>query len=122
MRTLEAKDAAPGSKRGLQLSLPMAELHRLGAFEAVLQLHSGTTESRVFTRNVDLRESRLVRLDGKDFVRTYPQAVHDRVTFRDEATGLVARDGEGELWRLLGAAMLLALLVETLLAWRFGRR
>jgi len=44
------------------------------------------------------------------------------VTFLDEGGGLLRGEGEGEMWRLLGAGMLLALLLETLLAWRFGRR
>lgn len=108
--------------RQLQLTVPMAELRQLGAYEAKLQLHSGGDETRVFTRNVDVAESRLVRLAPGDFARVYPPETHALVTFRDEATGLSAATGEGELWRLLGAAMLAALLLETLLAWRFGRR
>ncbi|MGE3173343.1 MAG: BatA domain-containing protein [Planctomycetota bacterium] len=108
--------------RPLELDLPMATLPALGAYAATLQLHSGGTETRVFARNPAIVESKLVRLGAADFARSYPQEVHDRVVFRDESSGLVAGAGEGELWRLLGAGVLLALLLETLLAWRFGRR
>ena len=100
----------------------MSELHSLGGYEAKLMLHSGAEESRVFARNVDVGESRLVRMLPQDFVRAFPQELHTRVTFLDEGGGLLRGEGEGEMWRLLGVGMLLALLLETLLAWRFGRR
>jgi hypothetical protein len=57
-----------------------------------------------------------------DFARAFPQELHSRVSFLDEAGGLLRGEGEGEAWRLLGAMLLLAMLLETLLAWRFGRR
>ena len=44
------------------------------------------------------------------------------MSFLDEAGGLLRGEGEGEAWRLLGAMLLVAMLLETLLAWRFGRR
>lgn len=118
--------AAPGTTQAtsaqLELVVPMSELHSLGGYEAKLMLHSGAEESRVFARNPDVAESRLVRMLPQDFTRAYPQELHARVTFLDEAGGLLRGEGEGELWRVLGAGMLLALLLETLLAWRFGRR
>jgi hypothetical protein len=117
-----APERGNGEPRLLQLTLPMAELRQFGAYEATLQLHAGATETRVFTRSADATESHLVRLQATDFARVYPPEVHDRVTFRDDASGFAASTGEGELWRLLAAAMLAALLLETLLAWRFGRR
>ncbi len=118
-----ANGAAPNdARRPLELTVPMADLRQLGAYELTLHLHSGTPETRVFTRSLDPLESRLVRLAPGDFARIYPPEVQDRVTFRDEAAGFAAGSGEGEIWRLLGFAMLAALLLETLLAWRFGRR
>ena len=108
--------------RALELALPMAELTSLGCYDVQLRLHSGTVETRVFARNPDIFESRLVRLATADFTRVFPPEIHDRVTFRDESAGLGSGGSEGELWRLLGFGMLLALLLETLLAWRFGRR
>ncbi|MEQ1630839.1 MAG: BatA domain-containing protein [Planctomycetota bacterium] len=112
-------EAAP---RALELSLPMTELTSLGGYEVRLALHSGNVETRAFARNPDIVESRLVRLSSADFTRVFPPDLHDRVTFRDESAGLASGGGEGELWRLIGLGMLLALLLETLLAWRFGRR
>lgn len=115
-------ETATGSPKALELALPMTELGSLGAYEVQLRLHSGATETRVFARNVDPAESKLVRLLPADFARVFPPDLHERVSFHDEGTGLTEGEGEGELWKLLGAAMLAALLLETLLAWRFGRR
>ncbi len=106
----------------LELVVPMSDLHSLGGYEAKLMLHSGAEESRAFARNPDIAESRLVRVLPQDFTRAYPSELHTAVTFLDESGGLLRGEGEGEMWRLLGAAMLLALLLETLFAWRFGRR
>ena len=114
--------AQPAAPQTLEVVVPMAELHSLGGYEAKLMLHSGAEESRVFARNVDVGESRLVRMLPQDFARAFPQELQPRVTFLDEGGGLLRGEGEGEMWRLLGAGMLLALLLETLLAWRFGRR
>lgn len=111
-----------GGPRPLELVLPMADLGALGAYEAQLKLHSGSFETRLFARNPDPAESRLVRLLPADFARVFPPDLHERVSFHDESTGLTEGEGEGELWKLIGAAMLAALLLETLLAWRFGRR
>ena len=60
-----------------------------------------------------------------DMVAAYeglPPELQELVTFRDEDAGFGSTSGEGELWRVLAATMLLALLFESLLAWRFGRR
>ncbi len=114
--------AQPAAPQSLEVVVPMSELHSLGGYEAKLMLHSGAEESRVFARNVDVGESRLVRMLPQDFARAFPQEVQSRVTFLDEGGGLLRGEGEGEMWRLLGVGMLLALLLETLLAWRFGRR
>lgn len=106
----------------LQLQLPMTELRTLGVHEFDVELHSGLTDARAFSRNAPLDESRLVRLTQRDFARTYPPELQELVTFREDDAGFGSTSGEGELWRVLAATMLLALLLESLLAWRFGRR
>jgi hypothetical protein len=76
----------------------------------------------MLARNVPTEESRLVRMTETDFRRVYPAELHDKLAFREESSGIDGSAGEGELWRTLGIVMMLALLVETVLAWRFGRR
>ena len=118
----EATTQGATAAQSLELAVPMAELRSLGGYEATLMLHSGAEEARVFARNPDVVESRLVRMLDADFARAFPQELHARVSFLDEAGGLLRGEGEGEAWRLLGAMLLVAMLLETLLAWRFGRR
>ena len=52
----------------------------------------------------------------------YPTNVHDLVTFVRDEGGVGAAASEGEAWPLLAALLLVGLLAESLLAWRFGRR
>jgi hypothetical protein len=120
--TVPAADAKPAGSTPLSLDIPMSELRALGAFEVTLQPHSGLPEVRMLARNVPIEESRLVRFAETEFRRVYPSELHDKLAFRDESAGLGSSAGEGELWRTLGIVMLLALLLETVLAWRFGRR
>jgi hypothetical protein len=63
-----------------------------------------------------------VRLQPTVFQKVFPQEVQDRVVFLQENAGLGTGTGEGEIWRFLAIALLLGLLLESLLAWRFGRR
>jgi len=103
--------------------VPMNELRGLGLFEAVLTSHGETTESLVFSRNPPPDEGRLQRMTRGLFGEKYPSEVADRVTFLDaDSGGVASRAGEGELWRWLAAALLAGLLLESVLAWRFGRR
>lgn len=111
-----------GPEQPIQLVVPMQELRTLGAYEVEVQLHAGILEPRVLARNAPIAESRLVQLAQRDFARIFPAEVHDLVAFRDETSGFGSGSGEGEIWRGLATAMLLALLLESLLAWRFGRR
>ncbi len=106
----------------LELQLPMAELAASGGYRVELRTHAGTVEQRAFARNPDVAESRLVRLLAADFARAYPKEAQDRVSWRGEGDEATAAAQDGELWRLLGLGMLFALLLETVLAWRFGRR
>jgi hypothetical protein len=48
--------------------------------------------------------------------------VHDLVTFVRDESGVGTASSEGEAWPLLAALLLVGLLAESLLAWRFGRR
>jgi hypothetical protein len=128
----EAKAVAPGAPPEgkqeaqepalLDLSLPMAELRTLGAYEVELRGHGDEVEKRMFARNLPTTEGRLVRLQPTVFQKVFPQEVQDRVVFLQENAGLGTGTGEGEIWRFLAIALLLGLLLESLLAWRFGRR
>jgi hypothetical protein len=100
----------------------MGELRALGAYEIELARHDGATDKRLLARNVPITESRLVPFADNAFPRLYPQELHDRVTFVREDTSLGDDKGEGEVWPLLAALLLAGLLLESLLAWRFGRR
>jgi hypothetical protein len=112
----------PQEPAALALDVPMSDLRAVGAYEVELLQHTGATEKRLFARNVPVEESRLVRFTEADLRRVYPAEIADKVTFREEIAGPGSGQGQGEVWRVLAAAMLLALLLETLFAWRFGRR
>lgn len=103
--------------------IPMSELRTLGAYEIELGRHDGVPDKRLIARNAPIAESRLVGFVDSAFARLYPAELHGRVTFvRDDATSTEDGEGEGEAWALLGALLLAGLLLESLLAWRFGRR
>ena len=119
-RTFTAPEAQPPAPA--QLVVPMAELRQLGAYEVELARHDGAPDKRLFARNPPLAESRLVGFAATDFARVYPAELRDRVTFvRDDDRAEAAAAG-GEPWPLLAALLLACMLLETLLAWRFGRR
>lgn len=106
----------------LQLSVPMADLRQLGAYDVDLPRHDGAVEKRLFARNPPTAESRLVGFLDTAFARLFPADLQQRVTFVGDGGGIGAASGEGEVWKMLAAALLLGLLLESLLAWRFGRR
>lgn len=119
------RDVGPEAPRGadrLELTVPMRELHELGAYELRLQRHDGVPDVRLLARNAPTQEGRLIGFGEPAFLRTYPQEVHDRVTFVREDAGSGAAVEQGEAWPLLAALLLVGLLAESLLAWRFGRR
>jgi hypothetical protein len=104
------------------LTVTMAELRALGAYEIDLVRHDGAPDKRLVARNLPNLEGRLLAFPDQDFARLYPQDLHDRVTFVREETSLGDERGEGEVWPFLAALLLVGLLLESLLAWRFGRR
>lgn len=114
--------AAGAGPAKLQLELAMADLRTLGAYQVELQPHGAAVQLRLFARNPPVEESRLVGMTAAAFQRSYPAELHNRVLFLADNAGLGSGTGEGELWRLLAAALLLGMLTESLLAWRFGRR
>jgi hypothetical protein len=63
-------------------------------------------------------------LAGAAFRSSLPKELADRVTVREDSTELLVATeaSSGGLWRQLGLLMLAAMLLETILAWRFGRR
>ena len=92
------------------------------AYEIDLQRHDGVAERRVIARNGPVDEGRLVAFDEAGFKKLYPSSVHDLVTFARGESDVGAAASEGEAWPLLAALLLAGLLLESLLAWRFGRR
>jgi hypothetical protein len=102
--------------------VPMTELRQLGAYEVELSRHDGVADKRVIARNAPLAESRLVGFPDSAFARLYPTELHDRVTFVRDEVAADTDTAEGEVWPLLAALLLAGLLLESLLAWRFGRR
>lgn len=118
-RTFTATDAQSPSA---SLAVAMSELRQLGPYEMELGRHDGATEKRMIARNLPMAEGRLAAFAENAFGRLYPQELHERVTFVREDDSLGDEQGEGEVWPLLAALLLVGLLLESLLAWRFGRR
>lgn len=119
----EAPAVAPGAPATPpELTVPMAELRRLGAYELELARHDGVADTRLFARNVPTAESDLRTFGTAAFQRLYPSELHRRVSFVQGDAAAPDGEGEGELWHLLAALLLVGLLAESLLAWRFGRR
>ena len=118
----QSEEPSPPDKPALELLLPMAELRLRGAYEVQLQRHDGVPDTRMLARNASVNESRLVGFDELGFKKIYPSGVHERVTFVRDETGIGTAAAEGEAWPLLAALLLVGLLAESLLAWRFGRR
>ena len=88
-----------------------------------MENYGGGTERRLFARNPPIEEGQLQKMTAGGFVASYPSDLAGRVTIIEPEGGAAANlAGEGELWRLLGLAMLGCLLLESILAWRFGRR
>ena len=121
-RTFTAVEPAPPAGGPPVLTVPMAELRQLGGYALDLARHDGAPETRVLARNAPIAESRLVGFADSAFARLYPAELHERVRFVREDAAADADVAEGEVWPLLAGLLLVGLLLESLLAWRFGRR
>ena len=118
----ESEVRTENTKPVLAVEVVMSELAERGAYEMQLQRHDNELESRMVSRNGPVEEGRLVTFDESAFKKAYPSNVHDRVTFVRDESGIGAAAEVGEAWPLLAALLLAGLLIESLLAWRFGRR
>ena len=106
----------------LELDLSMLELEGLGLFELRLSPLGGSVEQRLLARNLPIEEGELHKLTAGEFRRAYPD-VEDRISFVEPTSqkSALTLAGQGEVWRLIAMTMLIILLAETLLAWRFRR-
>lgn len=103
------------------LTVPMAELRQRGAYAVELARHDGGTDAVRIARNATADESRLQAFSAAAFARSFPAELHERVAFVTDGGAGMRDGGEGEVWRWLAAALVAGLLLESLLAWRFGR-
>lgn len=120
-RTYSAPD---GGEDGKPLVIPMTDLRYYGLYAVNLQDHNGRGQRRLFARNSILEEGLLSQLSEDAFARSYAAEAVSRINFVNVST---SEDGEqlagsGGLWRWFALALLLGLILESLLAWRFGRR
>lgn len=130
LRTFSLVDPSAETEGGstASLEIPMSALRGFGLFEVTLTRFDGAVEHRLLSRNADVGESRLARLSPESFRQTYPPEIADRVDVIATQSGgsnrpvITADVGGGSLWRWTGFALLGGMLLETLLAWRFGRR
>ena len=111
-----------GEAPSLEVIAELRELSERGAYEVELHRHDGVPERRMIARNGPVDEGRLIGFDEATFKKVYPASMHDAVTFVRNEGGVGAASTEGEAWPLLAALLLAGLLLESLLAWRFGRR
>jgi hypothetical protein len=117
--------AAPAEGAAAQsVTVPMRELQSLGLFEARVALQAGPVDRRLFARNVPPVEGRLRRAAGADVFKAYPPGLEERLQFVDAETLVqgLGQSPRSDLWRALAIGLVVALLLETLLAWRFGGR
>lgn len=119
-RTFTATPKA-GEENKLEVAIPMAELSGFGLFEVTVTPHTGTREKRLLARNAPSEEGFMATLARAGIEGAYAPDVLSRLEFEDAASQGDA-GSRGELWRTLAWTLLIFLLLETLLAWRFGRR
>ncbi len=111
--------------RGTEVDVPMVQLHGLGLFDVVRALHSGGQETETLARNALVAEGDLEPAGASAVTAAVPEELRGVVRVREVSSGEAPVDDGvrgASTWRLLGALLLLGLLAETVLAWRFGRR
>lgn len=115
--------AAPDG--GGTVEVPLDQLRGLGLFDVVRSLHGGGEEVETIARNALLSEGDLKPCGVNAFEAALPEELRELVRVREVRAGgaSLGDDVRGaSTWRFLGALLLLGLLAETVLAWRFGRR
>lgn len=111
----------PGEENRLETVIQMPELSGFGLFEINLTPHTGSRERRLLARNALPDEGHVPTMVRASLDANYSPEVLARLQV-DEASKSAADQGSGEVWRTLAWALLIFLLLESLLAWRFGRR
>ena len=115
--------APPSGADVVAVKVPMAELAGTGLFAVVRKTHAGGEDTLLCARNPLPEEGELEPLGSAALVGSLPEELRERVTVREGQEQATTRDaGGGSLWRWLGLVMLFAMLLESVLAWRFGRR
>jgi hypothetical protein len=122
-KSRESRDPPRTAVRGLYRLAPFTETREPGLY--VLDVQFGGDDPPVrelFAVNVDPRESDLAFLDEQQ-IRTLWDRVAIASYGREVAVDAREQEPErqGEIWRRLLLALLALVLLETLLAWRFGR-
>lgn len=120
-----AGDGSGAPTDPLDVAVPMRALQGYGLFEVRRELHAGGAEREYVARNPLLAEGELEPLSAGTLRSTLPDSAQERVTIVRAADGAAAvRDlsAQSSLWRWLGLLMVVGMLLETVLAWRFGRR
>lgn len=112
-----------GASSEPEVEIPMRELMGFGLFEVELTPHAGQKERRLLSRNGPVAEGRLTVLTQRDLFGAYPDELQGHVSVVESGMGGAAMQGGfGETWRTLAMALMAVLLLESFLAWRFGRR
>jgi hypothetical protein len=113
----------PNPVRGLYRLDPYTETTQPGLYALDVQFGGEDPPVReLFAVNVDPRESELAFLDGEQV-----RSLYDRVAIASYGNEIAADASEqqperqGEIWKSLMLALLALVLLETVLAWRFGR-
>ena len=115
--------APPAANEVVGVDVPMRELTGYGVFVVARKTHAGGEDLELLARNPLLEESDLDPITASNLLAAVPDELRDRFDVREGVGGGAGIDvGGGRLWRMLGFLMLGAMLAESLLAWRFGRR
>jgi hypothetical protein len=120
-------DAADGAEITFTASagvveIPMRALQGCGTFRAELTPFVGAPELVRFARNTVASEGQLQRLEEQALRRALPENLRGAVTVLDGRVSLAEAAPSGEVWRAIALAILITLVAESVLAWRFGRR
>lgn len=121
-RTYTAQVEGDDADVSARLTVPMSDLRGFGLFDLQLASHAGASETRLVARNAPIQESALDRLLGQELRASLPDELRGRVEVIEDESEAAVRAGYGEVWRPLALAMLVLMIAESVMAWRFGRR